>query len=501
MKHYYLLYAIILFVFCTTISAQSYRYTHTLFPGSVKTAGIIYGNAPFLNYPYINEANTTVQNLVMDLYRPQNDTFSNRPAIIFAHPGGFITGSRTVDDMVAFCDTFARKGYVTATIDYRQGLEVLDNPDLHYQRAAYRGIQDGRTAVRFLRANADQYGIDPDKVYFAGSSAGAFMAINSVTLDSTELPAYVGPVFYTAFGQNYSGPDLGNPDIGANLGFSGTPDGAMGLWGGVDDTLKIGANNAAPMFLVHGTDDETVPFNSGPPFGYASLADVFGSNPISIRLSTIGIPAADTYFVEGEGHEFHGASNGMWENGTGGNEYWDTIVKRSTTFFWQIHKPEAAFSTTANALQISFNDLSSGATGWKWEFGDGGSSTEQNPVHTYSSEGTFLVNLYVRNNIQSWDTVSREITVLDNTGLEEPLSCNIKIYPIPSNGMVTIESGLPFGVEKIRVYNASGKEIPVSITKTGDQYVLDVTGWIPGYYIAKFIAEGEIVCRKIVVYK
>ena len=120
-----------------TLSAQDYRYVQTLFPGSVKTPGIIYGTAPFLNSPYLNEAGTTVQNLVMDLYRPQNDTFQARPAIIFAHSGGFITGNRTADDMVAFCDTFARKGYVTASIDYRQGLEVLDNPDLHYDRAAY----------------------------------------------------------------------------------------------------------------------------------------------------------------------------------------------------------------------------------------------------------------------------------------------------------------------------------------------------------------------------
>ncbi|MBK7174995.1 MAG: carboxylesterase family protein [Bacteroidales bacterium] len=500
MKHIFLIIIPIFLTLTLSLSAQNFRYVHTLFPGSVKTSDIIYGSAPFLNYPYINEAATTVQNLVMDLYQPQNDTLSKRPAIIFAHPGGFVSGNRSVDDMVAFCDTFARKGYVTATIDYRKGLEVLDNADLHYQRGAYRGIQDGRTAVRFLRANATQYGIDPDKVYFAGSSAGAFIAINSVTLDATELPVYVGPVSYTAFFQNYTGPSLGDPDIGANLGYNGTPDGIMGLWGGVDDTLKIGTNNSAPMFLVHGTADETVPFTSGPPFGFASLADVFGSNAISKRLAKIGIPAADTYFVEGVGHEFHGASNGMWENGTGGNEYWDTIVKKSTTFFWQVHKPEAAFSTVANALEISFNDQSNGATGWKWDFGDGGSSIEQNPVHTYSSEGTYLVSLFIRNTIQSWDTISQSVIVLDNTGSAEPLAGDIRIFPVPANGMVTIESGKPLSIENIKVYNSSGKEQPVSITKSGNQSKLDVTGWKPGVYMVRLLINGEIVYRKMMVY-
>jgi len=482
------------------VSAQDYRYVKTLFPASVSTTGIVYGTALFLNYPYVNEAATTAQNLVMDLYQPMNDTFSKRPAIIFAHPGGFVTGNRTVDDMVAFCDTFARKGYVTATIDYRQGLEVLDNPNLHYQRGAYRGIQDGRTAVRFLRANASLYGIDPDHVYFAGSSAGSFIAINSATLDANELPAYVGPVSYTAFFQNYTGPALGNPDIGANLGFNGTPDGVMGLWGGMDDTLKIGTNNPTPMFLVHGTADATVPFDSGPPFGYASLDDVFGSHSISLRLASIGIPAADTYFVEGAGHEFYGTSNGMWENGTGGNAYWDTIVMKSTSFFWQLHKPEAAFSTIADAMQIQFNDQSSGAIVWKWEFGDGESSLEQNPVHTYSSEGTYFVNLYVSNAIQSWDTISHSVTVFENTGIKNELSEEIRIFPIPASGMVTIESNIPLSGENIKVYNASGKEMPVSISGTDNLYKLNITGWAPGVYVARFFVKGSILNRKLIIH-
>jgi acetyl esterase/lipase len=500
MKNNILIYLLILIGIPLTLRSQNYRYVHTIFPGAVKTSGIIYGTAPFLNYPYINEAATTVQNLVMDLYQPQGDTFSNRPAIIFAHPGGFVTGNRTVDDMVAFCDTFARKGYVTATIDYRQGLEVLDNPDLHYQRGAYRGIQDGRTAVRFLRANATQYGIDPDRIYFAGSSAGAFIAINSVTLDETELPVYVGPVSYTAFFQNYTGPDLGDPDIGANLSFSGTPDGILGLWGGVDDTLKIGTNNSAPMFLVHGTADETVPFTSGPPFGFSSLADVFGSNAISKRLAKIGMPAADTYFVEGEGHEFHGASNGMWENGTGGNEYWDTIVEKSTTFFWQVHKPDAAFSIVANALEISFNDQSIGATGWKWDFGDGGSSIEQNPVHTYSSEGTYLVSLYIMNNNQSWDTISQSVIVLDNTSLKEGLAQIVRIYPNPASMKLFIESSTPVTEHMVKVFDPSGKEMQVTMSKTGTTNTMDISGWKSGVYIFRLSIGGEYLFKKVLVY-
>ena len=121
--------------------------------------------------------------------------------------------------MVAFCDSFARKGYVTATIDYRQGVEVVDNGNLHYTRSAYRGVQDGRAAVRFLRANAETYGIDPDKIYWGSNSAGSFIGLNSIYMDSNEKPTHVGSVNYTDGMIPYSGPDLGGLDIGLNIAY------------------------------------------------------------------------------------------------------------------------------------------------------------------------------------------------------------------------------------------------------------------------------------------
>ena len=60
----------------------------------------------------------------------------------------------------------------------------------------------------------------------------------------------------------------------------------------------------------------------------------------------------------------------------------------------------AEFSGTplsgTNPLLVDFTDLSTGpVTSWSWDFGDGGSSTLQNPSHTYTSAGTFFVSLSV----------------------------------------------------------------------------------------------------------
>ena len=48
--------------------AQDYRYVHTIFPSSTKIADVIYGNADFINFPYLNENSTTADDLVMDIY-------------------------------------------------------------------------------------------------------------------------------------------------------------------------------------------------------------------------------------------------------------------------------------------------------------------------------------------------------------------------------------------------------------------------------------------------
>ena len=66
--------------------------------------------------------------------------------------------------------------------------------------------------------------------------------------------------------------------------------------------------------------------------------------------------------------------------------------------------PVAGFSanvTTGLApLAVRFTDSSiGGPTGWTWQFGDGTGSTEQSPVHTYPSTGTYTVNLTATNTI------------------------------------------------------------------------------------------------------
>ena len=141
-----ILVALILTFVSSSAFSQDYnpnRYQESIFSSTLSILDVKYGEAPQWVWPYWDV------DLNLDVYMPSGDSNPNRPLIIFAHAGGFINGSKDVDDMVAICDSFARKGFVTASIYYRKGFDPLDGESA--ERAVYRGVQDGKAAIRYLK--------------------------------------------------------------------------------------------------------------------------------------------------------------------------------------------------------------------------------------------------------------------------------------------------------------------------------------------------------------
>ena len=87
--------------------------------------------------------------------------------------------------------------------------------------------------------------------------------------------------------------------------------------------------------------------------------------------------------------------------------------KKTYTSILKDKKSVANFSTDTTQgvvpLSIQFTSLSQDATEWYWDFGDGTNSTEKNPMHTYSSAGTYIVKLTVSNEYGT-DSKSSSIT-------------------------------------------------------------------------------------------
>ena len=126
--------------------------------------------------------NVSEENLSFDFYYPVESKSSLKPLIIFAHGGGFLVGGREDRSITFLCKEFAQRGYATASIEYR--LKAISTFDM--VEAGYMAMQDGNAAIKYFRANAVKFGIDPDKIFIAGISAGAILALHSGHYDKGE---------------------------------------------------------------------------------------------------------------------------------------------------------------------------------------------------------------------------------------------------------------------------------------------------------------------------
>jgi para-nitrobenzyl esterase len=201
------------------------RYRDEVFTGVTKTSDVTYGSA-------VNQSGQNVT-LLLDVYEPTGDTVDARPAIVWVHGGSFAFGNKSSPEIVDEANTFARKGYVTVSIDYR-----LNNPGCTTVTAAcitaiVDAKHDAQAAVRYLRANAATLGIDPGRIAIGGSSAGAITALN------------VG----------YGPEDVG---ISGNPGFDSTVGAAVSLSGAALTTVPNPGEAAGLLF--HGTADGLVQY-------------------------------------------------------------------------------------------------------------------------------------------------------------------------------------------------------------------------------------------------
>jgi acetyl esterase/lipase len=127
---------------------------------------------------------------VLDIHRPAPVPSSPMPVILWIHGGGWLVGHK---DDAPQINEITNAGYVLAAMNYR-----------YSSTAPFPAqIQDVKAAIRFLRANAAAYNLDPSRISVWGQSAGAHLAA---------LAAVTSGVSQTTLGQPF--------DVGANLSFS-----------------------------------------------------------------------------------------------------------------------------------------------------------------------------------------------------------------------------------------------------------------------------------------
>lgn len=260
----------------TNVSGQ--RYKDKIFT-EVTLDSVTYGLA--------NNYAGTSQELKMNIFQPMGDTVSNRPLLVLAHGGSFVSGSRYAPDVTYLCNEFAKRGYVCVSIQYRLGVDVNEvlqgqiGPE--FAKAVWRGTLDGRGAVRYLRANADKYKISMGQVYIGGVSAGGVLGAHLAFLDTE---AEVGT----------ADPKIDTTSIGGIEGSSGTPGqswrvkGVISLCGALGNVNWMSNNKNVSIFSVHGTNDETVPYKTDYFYAFGNkVAKLSGGFVVDSMAKALGI--------------------------------------------------------------------------------------------------------------------------------------------------------------------------------------------------------------------
>lgn len=158
---------------------------------------------------------------------------------------------------------------------------------------------------------------------------------------------------------------------------------------------------------------------------------------------------------------------------------------------------ESDTQETCNWTPVHFIDLSIGyIESWQWDFGAAGTSTDQNPVVTFSTPGVYDITLTTQGGDQE-ATITKEayITSYVCPGFSEIDLANINISPNPTKSIINI-NGLTNGKAKVKLFDLAGKIILEEIVFNAQ---LDVSEIKSGIYLLSIVIDGIEKREKIII--
>lgn len=190
---------------------------------------------------------------------------SNRPGLIVIHGGGWVTGDKSYDQFVALCNIYAAEGYVVDNINYRLAATPSGSADWPDQ------IGDVQLAVRKMRLNASQTGLDPRRICAYGNSSGAQLALLLDELQtihptdvakisatfSSRVNCVVDPFGPTDLAKLYNeNPPIRQTNISPLLDQQ-TPTSDPAIYSDASPLDNI-TPHTGPVLMIQGTQDQTV---------------------------------------------------------------------------------------------------------------------------------------------------------------------------------------------------------------------------------------------------
>lgn len=216
-----------------------------------------------------------------DVYEPSGDHSVKRPLIIWLHGGAFKFGSKNAVGTRLWCTTFAQRGYVCASINYRLDRRRPLFGKKTFYKGCYEAIQHVNSAVAFFKQNAEKYGIDTNYIILAGNSAGGMIALQYAYSNVTEWKKLIDP-------EEVKSDDVIEPATHIKA--------VINFWGAIfdDDWLH---NARTPIVSVHGRKDRLVPIAN-------KKKSMYGSYVIHKRADYLRIPNKLKVYHD-HAHELH----------------------------------------------------------------------------------------------------------------------------------------------------------------------------------------------------
>jgi len=218
--------------------------------------------------------------LYLDLFLPTPRPTKRAPAVLYLHHGGWRSGDRSYGMYPWHAPILAAHGFVVGSASYRFSSVAPFPAQLH----------DVKAAVRWLRANAVAYGIDPDRIGAWGDSSGGHLAgLLGTTGERADLEGDCGSPGWSSKVQavvtRCAPTDLralpqDQADVLDAL-FDGPPSATAELRELASPVVHV-SSQSAPFLIVHGTQDETVPIDQA-----RLMADRLVEHGVDVTLHTI----------------------------------------------------------------------------------------------------------------------------------------------------------------------------------------------------------------------
>ncbi|MGE4488375.1 MAG: alpha/beta hydrolase fold domain-containing protein [Kiritimatiellales bacterium] len=266
----------------STNAAMFYR----LKPQAVSLLRETSGGTPYQLYTDVSYVGTAGPQR-MDVYCPSNSTAA-RPGVLIIHGGGWSMGDKADVREVQFAEFMVDEGYVAVSINY---LLAVNQNNVLVESSWPQNIYDCKSALRWMRKNADMLGLDPNRIAVMGGSAGGHLSLlTGLSAGDAELNA----------GGEYTDQDntvrcivdfYGIPDVrewGGSAFIDVSQEEAPEVWAQASPVTHL-SDAAPPILIVHGTADDTVNI---------ALSEEFVGILTARNLTYQYLP------IEGAGHSF-----------------------------------------------------------------------------------------------------------------------------------------------------------------------------------------------------